>query len=479
MATSLLFGAVALTACLMPAQSDTYWHLRAGHEIWQTHHVSLIETYSFTARGSFWPNHEWLWQALSYALYRLGGMPLLTGVAALFVTAAVALAWRLTIGSTVTRFVLTVLGVPVGACVWALRPQVASLALLVLLVTLLAAERFLWLPLLFVVWANLHGSVAMGGAVLAGVAIAAIFRSRSGAPPDQRRARYLAVVTPVCAAATLATPLGARLWTFVYESIQRSRTTMIVEWMPAYPTGPVEIAFWVLTVAFLILLARRWRTLGSWTDIVVITAALVVLPLAMRAVRNIAPFLLLAIPAASRLMGPSFRWVRRVEPKGSQTQTDFEAPRLNLALTVILLVAGAGTVAAVWRAESPMLGWRPIGASALHALRACPGPLFNRYNDGGFLIWFAPERPVFIDSRQDPYPLAFVLDAVSSDHRGTPHALFARHGIRCAFLPTESMTVPALVAAGWRTRFRDAVWAILEAPEMSATATGHDEPTRP
>jgi len=30
---ALLFGATAATACLMPAQADTYWHLRAGQEL--------------------------------------------------------------------------------------------------------------------------------------------------------------------------------------------------------------------------------------------------------------------------------------------------------------------------------------------------------------------------------------------------------------------------------------------------------------
>ncbi len=75
---ALLFGVVAVVACLMPAQSDTFWHLRAGQEIWQTLRVPLDEHYSFTAAGRPWPNHEWLWQAVSYDLYRAGGMPLLT-----------------------------------------------------------------------------------------------------------------------------------------------------------------------------------------------------------------------------------------------------------------------------------------------------------------------------------------------------------------------------------------------------------------
>lgn len=69
----LLFGALAACACLMPAHSDTYWHLRAGQEIWRTLHVPRVDSYSYTAAGRVWPDHEWLWQALSYALYRGGG----------------------------------------------------------------------------------------------------------------------------------------------------------------------------------------------------------------------------------------------------------------------------------------------------------------------------------------------------------------------------------------------------------------------
>ena len=35
LAIALLFIAIAAAACLMPAQNDTFWHLRAGFEAWQ------------------------------------------------------------------------------------------------------------------------------------------------------------------------------------------------------------------------------------------------------------------------------------------------------------------------------------------------------------------------------------------------------------------------------------------------------------
>jgi hypothetical protein len=463
----LLFTAVGLTACLMPAQSDTYWHLRAGQDIWSSHHVPLVDHYSLTAAGRFWPNHEWLWQAFSYAFYRVGGMPLLTSVAALIVVAAFALVYRLMVGAATTRFALLVLGVPIGACVWSLRPQIVSLALLALLVTLLARERYRWLPLLFVLWANVHGAVALGGAVLAASAALAVWRARSGDPEDRRRARTLAVLTPICAVATAATPLGPRLWPFILESMRHSHATLIAEWLPVYAmAGPVEIAFWVLAPAFVFLLWRRWRSLHAWSDVVIVAAAVVVLPLAVRAVRNVPPFLLLAMPAASRLLGPAFRLGR------PHDATDVEHPRLNAALFALLALAGVGVVAFAWATSLPMLGWRPFTPDAIAAVRACPGPLYNRYNEGGFLIWFVPERPVFIDSRQDPYPHGFIMEAGQASLDARPEPLIARWGLRCALLPKASTTIAALHADGWRTTFADDRWAVLSASDSWLTPGG-------
>lgn len=457
MTVGLLFVAIAATACLMPAQPDSYWHLRAGADIWRTHGVSFVETYSHTANGAFWPNHEWLWQAFSYALYRAGSMPLLVGGAAAIVTASFALAYRLMVGAPTTRLALMVLGVPICACVWALRPQIVSLALLALLVTLLVRERFRWLPLLFVVWANVHGAVALGGAVLVGAAASSLVEARRGTPADRRRARDLVLLTPLCGAATALTPMGPRLWTFIVESMARSRQTLINEWMPAYPRGPVEIAFWVLTLAFLVLLVRRYRTLGRWSDRVVVVAAIVVLPLAVRAVRNIPPFLLLAMPAASRLLGADFRLGRRA----SDQPPSVDHPRVNLAMLVGFVVLAVSAIAVVWALPLPMLGWRPLAPGAIAALRACPGPLYNRYGDGGYVIWFVPETPVFVDSRQDPYPVQFVIDAVRADVLGDVKALFARHGLRCALSSPDSTTVPRLREMGWRPSYADDEWVVM------------------
>jgi hypothetical protein len=469
MIVGLLFVVVAMRALLMPAHSDTYWQLRAGQDIWATGHVPRVDSYSYTAAGSPWPDHEWLWQALVYALHRAGGMPLVTAGGALIVLVAVALAYRLMTGAVATRFVLLLLTIPLASVVWALRPQILTLLGLAVLAGLLARERFpegfanaLALPALFLVWANAHGGVALGGVLLVAAFFTAVARARiRGEASDRRRALWLGAMLPLCALATAATPLGFGIFRFVVASEARLRQAHINEWRPALPGLSIAGAFWILALGFLVLLVRRWRSLrgAPWSDWVLVACAVALLPLAFRSLRHIGPFLLLAPAAASRLLGEGFRLRRGPAPASA------DRPRLNAALFAVLAAGAVATVALAWRTPLEVLNWRPLPPAVLAAVRACPGPLYNHYNEGGYLIWFLPERKVFVDNRQDPYPLPLLLEhvRVESGHL-SPAPLFERFGVRCSFLGADSPTVAALSREGWRSLYRDDKWAVQEAP---------------
>ena len=206
--------------------------------------------------------------------------------------------------------------------------------------------------------------------------------------------------------------------------------------------------------------------MGHWA---IVAAAVALLPLGARSLRNTAPFILLATPAASRLLGDDFRFrlpaaIARLFKRDARPPSP-DKPRLNLA--ILAVGSAVAVVAAAMLLASPpaRLGWHPISDGALAATRACQGPLYNQYGDGGTLIWFVPEKPVFVDGRQDPFPLPFLLDIVEVEGGRKPYRpLFDRFGITCAFLPVEAGIVDALAKEGWLTRFRDDKWAVLEAP---------------
>jgi hypothetical protein len=464
MAIGLLFVAIAVLALFSPAQGDTFWHLRAGADIWRTRQIPRVDLYSHTAYGTPWPDHEWLSQLLMYGAYRVGGgMAGLEIGGALLILAATAMAYRLMVGPRLTRFALLAVGVAIASSAWSLRPQLLSLFLLTVLVWLLVEERHAFIPPFFLGWANAHGGVALGGVVLAVVTAAGIVRwVRTRAPEDGARARKLALVLPLAGLAVAATPLGFHIYRFVVASAARSSAAQIAEWFVLRPDSLYGILFWGATFAFAALVLVRWRAVaaGSWGDWVAGAAALALMPLAIRSARNIGPFLMLAMPAASRALGADFRFRLRRQPRPETP----DHPGVNLVLLIGLGTAALAIVVLGWRAQPATLYWNPIGSQARRALDRCPGPLYNFYGDGGPLVWFAPDRKDFIDGRQDPFPFWLLRESFAVEHGAPYRPLFDKFGVRCAFIPATSKLADRLRADGWRAELLDERWAILAAP---------------
>ena len=452
--TTLLFLAIALAAFLMPAQSDTWWQLRAGQEMWLTRHILLRDTFSHTVYGAFWPNHEWLSQVLFYGVYAAGGLPFLTIVSATAVTGAWLLVWRLTPGSTRSRFLLTSLAIVSASTIWSPRPQVLSLLLLALTMWLLCRRRYVWLPMVFLLWANLHGAVVMGMLVLAATLIATVMENRKGFPS-------LAFAAVCCLLATLATPLGSTFWTEIPRSLARIRQLGIQEWAPPRLTTLSLIPFWLIAVALVALVVARTRELSRDVEacrrgyLTICACALALLPLAVTAERNVPPFLLLAVPAIAALSTSRSGGEDHISPLSSHR------PRLNCAITAVAGVVVFGTVAYAYATPIDHLHWAPLPEASLAALRGCRGNLYNRYDEGGYLIWFAPDHKVFLDGRQDPYPVDLVKEQVRVETTGDFEHVFQRYDIHCAYVPADSLVSVRLLRAGWIPLFRDARGAVL------------------
>ncbi|MES1209718.1 MAG: hypothetical protein ABUS79_27610, partial [Pseudomonadota bacterium] len=332
MAIALLFIALAFRALLMPAQNDTFWNLRDGMNVLRTGQLPRVDAYSFTALGAPYTDHEWLSQVFLAVGHRVAGMPGVELVAAAAVLGALALVYRLTIGPLLTRFVLLAPALSVASCVWVLRPQVFSLLAVAALVWLIVRERWRWLPPLFLLWANAHGGVVLGGLTLAAAAVVALVRWRlRGDAADARRVRALALAVPLSALATLCTPLGARLVPYIVLTARRSRAIEISEWAATLPVDALGVAFWIVALAFAAVVVARRRALATagWGDWALLGICGALFPVAVQSQRNMAPFLMFAAPTASRLLGPDFRF--RL-PRRNPRPPSPDHPRLNMAL---------------------------------------------------------------------------------------------------------------------------------------------------
>ena len=445
---TLLFLAIILACGLMPMQPDTLWQLRAGRDMWQSQHVLLTDVYSHTAYGSFWPNHEWLAEVIYYAMYRFGGLPMVTLFATALIAGGWAITWRLAKGPVRAVFAWTALALVPASLWWEPRPHAFSLLFVMTTVFLLVRRRYLWLPLVFVVWANCHGGVLLGFVILAaGLGVRTLMAPRVW--------WQAALIGLGCVLAATATPLGLSFWTEIPKSLMRIHSYPIDEWRRPNVMDVHELLFWVIAIAFCGTLFRKRRTLSGAAagDLTLYACALAVLPTAILAVRNVGPFLMIAVPAMTSLV-----LVRRERAARRETQR----PLLNLAVMSSAAIAVTMTIVWAYRNEIPHLHWAPVPASALVALGQCPDNLYNRYDEGGYLVWFAPDRKVFLDGRQDPYPPDLMRDHIRMETVGGDYkAAFSRYGIHCAYLPAVSPTVAQLSTSGWKTLYHDSQWVVL------------------
>ena len=431
---------IIVIALLAGPQSDTWWQLRTGQWILEHRSIPIDDPFSWTVRGGPWPNHEWLAVIAMYLVYTIGGLPLLAlGCAAVTVAAWFGIS-RLCEGPAHVRALAVLGGVVAQQTVWSIRPHMLSLALLSLVLVLIPNRRWHWCyPLVFVLWANTHAAVAFGGVVLVvACAVAAVINRRD-------LGHWLAICA-ASAAATLINPLGIGLWFYIVGAFNDPTRTYLQEWQPPKLDWPLAYPFFVLALLWLaaVLWSRRsWRGQRDWTLLIV---AVLFLGLGLRSIRHTAMFAIVAVPLLTRACAQ----LPELAAPPARTR------RLYTATLAVLVLGAALVVQQRW----VVLFAPPLPPAFVSAVRTCPGPLFNTYNAGGPLIWYAPDVPVFIDNRQDPYPSTLLIEASQVEQSGTYQPFFSRYQIACAIVRAGAPIESALQRDGWRERGRTSEYAL-------------------
>jgi hypothetical protein len=241
---------------LTVADPDLWGHVRFGQDLFATGRVVRPDPYSYLTGDQAWINHEWLAEAVFAAAYDALGAP---GLIALKTAAALAILGLIArhLGGWGGAHALVLVATAGLLLPWfaAMRPQLFTyLGVLLVLLAICRAEQgrtraLWWMPALFAVWANLHGGVLAGAALLlvwaASHAVGWAARvDRSAA--QWRRAGASALLSLL---ALLATPYGVGLPAFLLATATVPRPD-IAEWSPidvGSPYGAVYVI--VLAVA--------------------------------------------------------------------------------------------------------------------------------------------------------------------------------------------------------------------------------------
>jgi hypothetical protein len=386
---------------------DVWWHLRVGQ--WVVDHRALPDADPFTQEARPWVAYSWLYEVLLYGLYAAFG---LHGIIAYRVVMSLLVVWAThALVCRLTRHFLASTGLTLAA-VLALQPLLyerpwlftilfTTLTLRAVLELRLAATRpaprWVWaVPLLFVMWANIHIQFVYGLVVL-GLGCVAPLIDRAlqlpGPADDSATTAFsprwyqLLYLSAICLVATLVSPYHVGIYGVMVEYARYTGAfRTVAELLAPEFREPASYLLLALTLAAAFTLGRR--SAGSFEVLLLAGTAF----LAFRARRD----LWFAVLAALVILATAAP--REDEAGAADTPPALRAVGLALLVALAFLVGRA-------RGLSPealeRTAARHFPVAAVRAIkdRGYSGPLFNDFNWGGYLIWALPEMPVAIDGR--------------------------------------------------------------------------------
>jgi hypothetical protein len=402
-------AAIAFDSKTAVRDPDIWWHLKAGDWVVQQHAVPYVGIFSRTAGSRPWIAYSWGYEVLlscAYAWFGLAGFAMV-GVL-LTVAVPFVLFWMLNrlSGNFWVAWILALIGS--FAYVFSLMPRpvfVTMMLFTILIALLLQAQRtanirlLWWLPLLFVLWANIHiqfiyGLFAVGTFV--GINILQRLASSIGIKVDFIRPPTLPLsgligMSLACFAATFFGPYTYHLY-HVVAAYSNSHVpyTMIQELAAFSFKSPTHYVLLLLTAA-------AFYAVGSEKKLDLLKLALLVVA-SLVAFRTARDAWFVSICAAAFIADLC---AGEEAPKPVLKLPELAGVCAFAALLIFLIARDTGfTTRNLDRAISRAY---PVDAVNFVRRNSFPGPLYNHLDWGGFLTWYLPQYPVAIDGRNDLY----------------------------------------------------------------------------
>ena len=436
----ILFILLSLALMLPLSPQDYWWYLRLGKDIASTGSIPIVDTYSFTQAGKPFFYQAWLSALIFWGAYQAGGLALTFCLRAALIAITYALLWALIRQLGVDprlSSLLVLIAALTGSSNWSFRPQLLTYPIFVLVLYIftnwnLSNKRAVWiLPILSVLWVNLHGSFPL-------LFILGILALLAGTGNKKQ----LALALGISAAALVINPHGVYVLQYVkYMLSAPSNQLFSFEWMPMVNRGWQANLFYIWLLLFAPLTAFSPRKLSTldWVYFICIGW------FALLGIRYVIWFLFILAVLTAKLLA---EWTAR----SPETLFQNEKPAINIALACLFLVIPFALLPGFrdsWWPDAPRAYDSSNPIEATDWLKAHPklaGPLWSDFSQSSYLIFALPSRPVWIDTRFELYPPEqwekyIAIAGVSPQWQN----LLDEEGIQLAMLSTSGE--PALISA--------------------------------
>lgn len=377
---------------LPPIDTDLGWHLRYGSFMLENQRLFTPNQLTYFLPDYVWPNSYTLYQLLTTLLFNLGGFIALSASYGVLGVFSFWLFQKLFPKNLFVSLIIYLSVVYFGQVVFNLgwRAQVFSFTFLI--ATYLVVRQVFtrktfprFFPLLFILWANLHGGFVLGLFIQTTALLQALWNK------DKKMARVFFLLLVTSGLLTLVNPYGIGVHQEVLNHLQTSLGGIIAEWNPP--------SFWhigfilLITPVLLFFSYSKKQNFVFWTILLCMFALM-----AITAKRNLSVWALGA-------------GICVLEAAKQKLETWSKNPVFQRASAALLVIVSLSIVSAnLPRTLDLAFNWssyctkglRVMPCEAVNYIKKYPPEgqnVFSSYEWGGFLEWQLPQYKYFVDGR--------------------------------------------------------------------------------
>lgn len=455
---------------------DTGYHIRVGDYILEHKILPKQDMFSHHTPPLPWTAHEWLSEiimSLVHKAYGLNGIVIFFSAFLAFSYACYYNFLKSYRANFYLTLILTISVIASSKIHWLARPHVFSILIMVIWLRILeeyqhgTRDRLYLLPLIMILWANLHGGYIIG-IVLIGIywLDGAFSRLTAKVPADRANAaerfKKLGFVMMACAATAMINPIGYKILLFPFKL---TGDTYLMDHVGEFlsPNFHDPLFYRYVLILLLGVLALSVKRLRCYETIIIlffVNISLVSVRYIPLCVIFITPIMLRQI---QEMISASDSGFLRALTKRSDNLAAVDAaskwPLLKGAV-IFLLVLVIFNDRLKWNFDPKT---KPVAAVEFLKKEHINGNMFNNDEFGDYLIYASPAYKPFIDGRLDMYG-SKIMKEYYKIVRFEPgwEKILEKYEISWFLIPSGDVLYRHLLEAeGWQLVYSDKVAAII------------------
>ena len=454
------------------------WHIRTGQEILAKQAIPRVDPFSAQIREP-WIAWEWLYDVIVGRLELSAGLNGVVWFTAVVIATVFAAMFRMLVKrgmDVLVALLLTLLAMAASTIHFLARPHVLSWLFALVWLWMLDSEELAverrdqrpWLlPLLMLIWVNVHGGFLLGFVLLGIFWVGSMWtwlwlkESRIEESLQKiaagKRVRQLTLVGLVSAVASLLNPYGWHVHAHIYSYLSnRFFMDHIDEFQSPNFHGVAQRCFLVLLLIAVAALAAR----GGKVRHSQILLALFAVYAALYSSRNIpiSAVFLAAIVGPLICLPGTWGFMQRMGVMDS-TRRGHLWPIVATVATLMIALNGGRVGSTLWMDAHFDARRMPVDAVSFVALNGVRGPLLSPDYWGGYLIYrLYPRNKVVIDDRHDFYGEPFLRSYLTMMHVAPGGEDFFKWRSSCLVLPrSAALSMVLSKTPEWKPVYSDDV----------------------